>query len=226
MVIWTLCSHLLGNNGFTSIDKNSSDPYTKSFFFWCFPRIFLFSKLHSQRAHQWSMLGVVLPLFLAPWAQRLLCTSILSSWGFAFSPMTLAVATSGHFLRFHILFILPLVFTEFDAWSPKLTWEQPQEFSLLPDPSGWCQVGGDGMQFSAFLQLSKLQFMSFNPHEGPAIKSPQIYLECWINLENKGKNSTWFQPSKGIITFYQILSPLCIFSISYLNTSLATECGD
>lgn len=134
-----------------SIKRNSSGPATKSFF--TLERL-PFSKLHSQRAHRWRMLKRVLPVFSPP---RVL--------GWSFLPHGI----SGSHLWLFFLPLNPAVppVVLHGVWHRKPQIHlgaDPSVFSL-PDPPGWCQVGGGGTQFSAFLQLSKLYFMSFNPHE-------------------------------------------------------------
>lgn len=136
--------------------------------FICWLELFPFSKLYCQKARPGNSLGRTLLITLAPWICRILLASILLYLIFIFLP-ELQPPPAIPLLPHSELF---MVFTESASRSPEPTREQSHElFSptptsvSFPDLPGWCQVGGGGVQFSAFLQLSKLQFMSFNPHE-------------------------------------------------------------
>lgn len=137
--------------------------------FICWLERFPFSKFYCQKAHPGDFLGRTLLMTLAPWVCRILIALILLYLMFIFLPAPKPP---------------PAILSASTLWgsswsSPSLFQEVPNPLGSnpkscspptptsvsFPDPPGWCQVGGGGAQFSAFLQLSKLQFMSFNPHE-------------------------------------------------------------
>ena len=111
--------------------------------------------------------------------------------------MASAAVTSGHFPCFQILLFLPIVLHRVWHRKPKAHLGAVPRvffpFQTLQGGAKWEEVGHNSLPScnSANWNL----WVSIHM-KGPPTKSLWIHLECWINLENKGKKQLGFSPAR------------------------------